>query len=85
MSDDSIGYMSPFDFASKIDWEGGVMSALDYGLKHDELDPNDPASAKLREAWKELETVHREHWRPARQKVSAAFDAIQGLDGGPEA
>lgn len=45
MSDDSIGYMSPFDFASKIDWQGGVMSALDYGLKHDELDPNDPASA----------------------------------------
>jgi len=41
--------------AYKIRWEGGVMGALDYGLK-----PDDIGDPELRAAWQELQQVHAE-------------------------
>ena len=38
--------MTPEDFASKVNWEGGVMDALAYGLK-----PNDAPEGPLRDLW----------------------------------
>lgn len=41
--------------AYKVRWEGGVMAALDYGLRSDDIrDPD------LRAAWQRLENLHAE-------------------------
>ena len=50
-------HMSAKDFANKITWEDGVVGALDYGLRHTDLDPDDEESASLREAWAKAEVV----------------------------
>lgn len=48
--------MSEEEFVAKIDWEGGVMSALEYGLRQDDLEePNTP----LGHAWGELQMAYR--------------------------
>lgn len=52
------GYMTPARFAGKVEWEGGVFEALDYGLEHTRLDPDDSAAAELRAAWAELERLY---------------------------
>ncbi len=69
VEDEPAGHMSPRDFAEKVDWEGGVFAALEYGLHATDLDPSDPASVKLREAWAELERVHRDVLAPAVRNV----------------
>lgn len=43
--------MTEQDFASKIEWEGGITEALDYGLKSVDCEPG-----ALHNAWKKLET-----------------------------
>lgn len=48
-------FMSAVEFANKIEWEGGVVGALDYGLRASDLDPDEPDSAELRQTWAELE------------------------------
>lgn len=50
-------YMSVADFAAKVEWEGGITAALEYGLKHTHLDPGDPKAENLRDAWAELERI----------------------------
>jgi hypothetical protein len=47
-------YMSAERFVSKIECEGGVIEALEYGLRHTDLDPDDEGSADLRAKWFEL-------------------------------
>jgi hypothetical protein len=37
MSETAREKMSDSDFAGKVDWEGGVIDALDYGLHEDDL------------------------------------------------
>ena len=55
-----IDYMSTADFAAKVEWEGGVEGALEYGLKHTDLDPGDESVAELRAKWRELEEIYGE-------------------------
>lgn len=40
---------------NKIEWEGGVLEALYYGIKSDDFD-----NMELRQAWKELEEHNKE-------------------------
>lgn len=42
--------MTERDFAAKIDWEGGITAALDYGLRTEDCEPG-----PLRDAWEKLE------------------------------
>lgn len=42
--------MTEHDFAAKVEWEGGITDALDYGLKAEDCEPGD-----LRTAWEKLE------------------------------
>lgn len=70
-------YMTPADFAAKVAWEGGIEPALDYGLKHTELNPDDAASAKLRTAWAGLETAWREHFKPASEAVETVLEELE--------
>ena len=61
--------MTEEEFINKIIWEGGVMSALEYGLKQDDLaEPNTP----LGHAWGELFMA----WRALDPKVKAVEDLI---------
>jgi hypothetical protein len=46
--------MTEDEFLQKVEWEGGVVEALEYGLRADMLkDPN----IKLGRLWKSLETA----------------------------
>jgi len=42
--------------AGKIEWEGGLMEALDYGIKTEMMPEGD---AELIEAWAKLEAAYR--------------------------
>lgn len=75
-------YMDVDSFAAKVDWEGGVIDALDYGLKADDLDPADERSKPLREAWAEMERIYREAFAPAVSKVRDLLQEIE--DGGDD-
>lgn len=44
--------MSESDFAAKIEREGGITDALDYGLKAEDCEPG-----PLRDAWEKLELL----------------------------
>lgn len=78
-------FMTVGDFAAKVEWEGGVVDALDYGLKADDLDPDDEASKPLREAWAEMERIYREVFAPAVGKVRDLLQEIEnGGDDEPE-
>lgn len=59
-------FMTPARFASKVEWEGGVDGALEYGLKHTHLDPDDPGSAVLRAEWLALEALYEPFEEQAR-------------------
>ncbi len=48
----SAGARDLEDFEAKIDWEGGVYGALQYGLRADDFYPNLPP--RVREAWNDL-------------------------------
>lgn len=72
-------FMTPTNFAAKVDWEGGIHGALGYGLKHTHLDPDDPASAELRAAWAELETLFRP-FEVQCDIVGPLLDALEGIE-----
>lgn len=48
------------DFVAKVDWEGGVIAAMQYGLfAHDIPDDGSEESVELYRAWEELQaTLH---------------------------
>jgi len=56
MSDQSR-YPSLIAFAGKVDWEGGVYAALEYGLSADELPEGHP---ELEALWREMENKYDE-------------------------
>lgn len=68
--------MSAKDFAAKVEWEGGILEALDYGLKHTDLDPQDEEAAELRAAWKELE----EKFEPVKPIVNRLERLLENLE-----
>ena len=46
--------MTPQEFVRKVDWEGGVIDALDYGLRAKDMDDSNPA---FKAGWQELERL----------------------------
>lgn len=43
------------EFAEKVDWEGGVLQALEYGLKASDLNATNETEDALKSAWESLE------------------------------
>ena len=41
------------DLLSKIDWEGGILDAIQYGISHESLPDEVPPAVKA--AWKKIE------------------------------
>lgn len=69
--------MTPEEFAAKVEWEGGVTEALEYGLRENEMDDSDPA---FQTAW----AVLREQWdivRPHIDKVEQILETYGEIDG----
>ena len=58
------------EFADKVEYEGGIFGALEYGLRATDL--QDPTSA-LGQAWAEL-TVRFEELKPLIDEVQARLD-----------
>lgn len=58
--------MTPVELADKIEWEGGVLAALVYGLGPDDLDDSDP---DLKAAWVAL-------WK-ARDDIPGLVEAVE--------
>ena len=53
MADD---YQTREQVAAKVDWEGGIPEALEYGLTVDDMPAGDE---ELRAAWGRLEAAHQ--------------------------
>ena len=69
--------LTPDEFASKVEWEGGVIDALEYGLRETEMDGSDPA---FQTAWAAL----REQWdviRPYIDKVEQILETYGEIGG----
>lgn len=45
--------MTPSEFIDKVECEGGILEALDYGLRAKDMDDSDPS---FKAAWQRLET-----------------------------
>ena len=70
-------YMTVEDFAAKAGWEGGILGALDYGLKHTDLDPADETAKPLRAAWKRLEDVYHGAFAEAVAGVRHELEGVE--------
>lgn len=53
--------MTESDFISKIDWEGGIIGALEYGLTADDVEPG-----SMRDAWRKLDEL----WAPMEDAIA---------------
>lgn len=61
------------EFATKVEWEGGVVDALRYGLKADDLKDDDPRALELYEVWEALESA----WLVVARLESEAEEIIE--------
>lgn len=64
--------MNRADFAAKVEWEGGIFEALEYGLHSDDIDDTDQ---ELQDAWSALETAYG-NMVPLIGKVERIFDSL---------
>lgn len=69
--------MTARHFAEKVQWEGGIVEALDYGLTPDHIDPNDPAGSELRRLWTELHTLWRTQMAPLVERIDSIIDDLE--------
>lgn len=69
-------FSTPEEFASKISWEGGVVDALEYGLKSTDLDPDDEGSRDLRAAWIRCEDL----WEEMRLAIQRVDEVLEDID-----
>lgn len=60
--------MTKEEFATKVDWEGGIQDALDYGLHATDLD-DVPENSELRRLWAALELNHKHIVRPLMEEI----------------
>lgn len=58
---------------NKIEWEGGVLEALDYGIKSDDFD-----NMELRQVWKEFEE-HSKEIEKLSPVVDNAIDEVADI------
>lgn len=61
--------MTLVDFAAKVEWEGGVIDALDYGLK-----PEDAPEGELRDPWQQAYDLFQQ-MEPITDRIGALLDA----------
>lgn len=68
-----MSYATREEVRGKIEWEGGIMEALDYGLRVTDMPEGD---TELRDAWDKLGTAYHE--------LAPLVDAVERLLDVPE-
>jgi len=63
-------FWSVDEFAGKVDWEGGVTDALEYGLSEQFLNRDDPACRELHDLWAEARRVFRDEFDPLVSRIN---------------
>lgn len=66
--------MTPANFNAKIEWEGGIIEALDYGLK-----PADAPEGPLRDAW----TRAYDLWQQMEPVIREIDELLEAIDEEP--
>lgn len=69
--------MTPGEFAAKVDWEGGVLDALHYGLRADDIDDSAP---DLKRAWFRLQILWSQEIQPLLDVVEVELNKVGGID-----
>lgn len=59
------------DFAAKVDWEGGVIDAIDYGLK-----PEDAPEGELRDLWRQACDLFKQ-MEPITNRIGELLEEAQ--------
>ena len=70
--------LSDQEFALKVEWEGGVVDALDYGLRASDLDDSNPT---LKALWLDIEQQWLESFEPAVRALEDALEDVLEADG----
>lgn len=70
--------MTDSGFASKVEWEGGVIEALEYGLK-----PTDAPEGPIRDAWTRVYDLWQQ-FEPAMGQVNELLGAVPAEPEGDE-
>lgn len=70
--------MTPYEFSSKVDWEGGIVAALEYGLRSEALavPDGDPLGDDLRRAWSQLEAKYD----ALKDDIAAVGELLEKVD-----
>lgn len=68
-----------FEFAAKVDWEGGVEAAMEYGLQSSEL-----PDGELKDAWVEVEKYWSDYADAADRAWNVVQDILEAGDGDSE-
>ena len=68
--------MDKYEFANKVSWEGGVIGALEYGVKAYDLEGEDEQTKTLRENWTDLVAI----WKEAAPLIDYVDELIMELE-----
>jgi len=68
--------MTPMDLADKVEWEGGVLAAIVYGIGPDDLDDSNP---DLKSAWIALCKAHKE-FAPLVEAVEEQLPELEDFE-----
>jgi hypothetical protein len=63
-------------FAEKVDWEGGIVAALEYGLRPNDIDPADPDGTDLRRLWGSC-APYGSRWSRWRTRLVTCSNALR--------
>ncbi len=66
------GKMSLAELSAKIEWEGGYIAALEYGIKASDL--ADPEAAAL---WAKLENIYNQEFMPLTRDLDSILDDVR--------
>lgn len=64
------------DFLAKIEWEGGAIEALEYGLRASDIDPTEDSN--IRGAWERLEDLY-EQMKPSVDEMQRLIEEWYSL------
>jgi hypothetical protein len=73
-------YESRRDVWNKVQWEGGILEALEYGIRVDDLPEGD---AELAELWQRLEDAY-DALEPIQKAIEALLEDSEDDEDEPE-
>lgn len=74
--------MSPKDFLSKLNWEGGLFEGFTYGLRVEDLDNSDPDFNEIINKYQSEFIKFKNYQQLTEQLLMACEHDFQEFDGG---